>query len=279
MMVKRAVGIALLLFLAIPAVPAAAEETAPQKLFRKRLLSDRLVSKEVKSVLRHGGFVDRNIRFGDVTGDTRSDALVTVHQGGTAGRIAMYIYSSHGSRQGQGGSASPLRIVYRHQRLYRAKAAIKKMTAERPMGAVTFRQPFFDPGDTLADPAGWRQVELRWRPKRSRFRRAGTTVIDNVRSRYCSKTGDFCTRTSKNRNGAVYLELTSPSVSGRYFVCVTTPAGDTDCRGFTLRRSGDIFISSVRWRANFPDEGTGRYEVAWRLGQQQLGPPLGFRRP
>jgi hypothetical protein len=279
MMVLRAVAIALLAVVAAPAVPAAAEETAPQKLFRKRLMNDRLVTKDVKRTLRNGGFVDRNIRFADLTGDTRSDALVTVNQGGSAGRIAVYVYSSHGSRMGQGGSASPLRIIYRKQTLYRARAGLKRATTERPNGAFTFRQPVFDPGDTLDDPGAWRQVEMRWRPKRSRFGREETKTIDNVRSRYCSKSGDFCTRTVEDKRGRTYLELETPSFSGRYFLCVTTPAGDTDCRAFTLRRSGDVFLSSVRWVANFPDEGRGRYGVTWRLGQQQLGPELGFRRP
>jgi hypothetical protein len=276
MMVLRAVAIALLACVAAPVAPAAAEQSAPQKLFRKRLMNDRLVTKEVKQTLRNGGFVDRNIRFGDVTGDTKSDALITVNQGGTAGKIALYVYSSHG-REGQGGSASPLRIIYRHQRLYRGRASIKKVSADRPMGAITFRQPIFDPGDILADPAGWRQVELRWRTSKSKFRRVETKVIDNVRSRYCSQTGDFCTRTSKDKRGRVFLELSSPSISGRYFLCVTSPTGEEDCRAFTLRRSGDMFISNVRWKANFPDAGTGRYSVIWRLGQQQLGPALGFR--
>ena len=82
----------------VPAVPAAAEQTRAQKLFRKRLLNDRGVSADVKRVLRNGGFVDRDIRFGDVTGDGKSDALVLVNQGGSAGRIALYVYSSHKPR-------------------------------------------------------------------------------------------------------------------------------------------------------------------------------------
>jgi len=277
-MVLRAVAIALLAFLAIPAVPAAADETAPQKLFRKRLLNDRGVSKEVKRTLRHGGFVDRNIRFADLTGDTRDDAVLTVNQGGSAGRIALYVYSSHGSRADQGGTASPLRIVYKHQRLYRARASLRRMGTERPTGAIVFRVPIFDPGDILADPAGWRKVELRWRTRRGGFRRAKTTVVDNVRSSYCSKTRDFCTSTLKGQNGATYLELRSVSFSGRYTLCVTTPTGAQDCRAFTLRRNGDLFVSRVRWASNYPSEGRGRYFVTWRLGAQQLGPELGFRR-
>ena len=278
-MLLRGSALALLAFLALPAPGAVADETAAQKLFRKRLLNDSSVSKTVKQTLRNGGFVDRKIRFADLTGDTKSDAVLTVNQGGTAGRIALYVYSSHGVRMDDDGSASPLRIAYRHERLYRARARLRKAGEKRPNGAILFRRPIFDAGDTLADPAAWREVELRWRQKRKRFRRARTEVIDNVDSRYCSRTGDFCTRTLENKRGATYLELSSPSVSGRYTICVTTPAGNTDCQLFTLRRSGNVFLSRIRWAANFPNEGRGRYSVVWRLRDQQLGPALGFRRP
>ena len=40
-MVLRGIALALLLFVLVPAVPAAAEETRAQKLFRNRLLNDR----------------------------------------------------------------------------------------------------------------------------------------------------------------------------------------------------------------------------------------------
>ena len=277
-MLIRAVATVLLAF-AAAAAPAAAEETAPQKLFRERLLNDRAVSKDVKRTLRHGGFVDRNIRFADLTGDTRDDAVLTVNQGGSAGRIALFIYSSHGRRQGQGGAGASLRIIYKHQTLYRARASVKAMSTARPNGAVTFRVPVYDPGDILADPGAWRHVELRWRSRRSRFGREETRVIDNVRSRFCAESGDYCTETMKDERGRTLLELRARSFEGRYTVCVTAPGvGAPDCRQFTLRRNGDIFFSRVSWSANVPNEGRGRYSVTWRLGNQRLGPKLGFRR-
>src|SRR5215212_10276016 len=135
-MAIRPIALALLLFVAVPTLPAAAEETAGQKLFRKRLLNDRAVKPEVKRVLRNGGFVDRNIRFGDVTGDGKSDALVLVNQGGSAGRIALYVYTSHRPRRGDGAGGGELRIRYKNQHLYRARASLKGMSADRPQGAV-----------------------------------------------------------------------------------------------------------------------------------------------
>jgi hypothetical protein len=277
-MVRRAVALTVAAFLLVPAGSALAEQTQAQKTFRKLLLRDRGVSAEVKQVLRGGGFVDRDVRFGDLTGDTRDDAVVLVNQGGSAGRMAIFVFSSHRNRRSDGGGGSELRIRYKNQHLYRARASLKRMSADRPNGAVVYSTPVYDAGDELGDPGARKVVEVRWRPKRSRFGVASTRTVDRVRSRYCSPTGDYCTETIKSRRGIIYLELRSVSFNGRYTLCVTPPGGGpADCRFFTLRRSGDRFVSQVRWKANFPDGGKGRYEVEWKLGAQTLGPPLGFR--
>jgi hypothetical protein len=277
-MVLRAVAVALLVLVAAPAAPAAAEETRPQQLFRKRLLNDRSVSDEIKQVLRSGGFVDRDIRFGDLTGDGKSDALVLVNQGGSDGRVALYVYSSHRPRRGDGAGGGELRIRYKNQHLYRARAGIKAMGGDRPHGAVVYRTPVYDPGDELSDPGATRIVEVRWRPRRARFGVASTRTVDRVRSRHCARSGEYCTETIKSPRGVIYLELRSISFEGRYTLCVTPPTGGAaDCRFFTLRRRGDRFVSHVRWEANFPAGGDGRYKVVWRLGPQKLGPTLSFR--
>jgi hypothetical protein len=278
-MVRRVVAVAVLALVAVPATPAAAEQTRAQKLFRGFLLDDAGVSKEVKQVLRKGGggFVDRNIRFPDLTGDGRDDAVVLVNQGGTAGRIAVYIFSSHRKRRDDGASGNELRIQHKNQNLFRARASVKRMSGDRPHGAVVYSTPVYDPGDELSNPGARRVVEVRWRPRRTRFGIADRRTVDRVRKRFCSQTGDYCTETIKSKRGVVYLELRSFSFEGRYTVCVTTPAGRTDCRQFTLRRRGDLFVSQVRWSTNFPDGGVGRYRVVWRLGRQQLGRALGFR--
>ena len=277
-MVFRVTALALLMFVIVPAVPAAAEETRAQKLFRNRLLNDREVSTDVKRVLRNGGFVDRDIRFGDLTGDGKSDALILVNQGGSSGRIALYVFSSHKPRNDDGGGGDELRIRYKAQRLYRARASLKAPSSERPRGAVVYKTPVYDPGDQLNDPGATRITEVRWRARRSRFGLEDRRVVDRVRKRFCSGTGDYCTETIKSKRGIVYLELRSLSFNGRYTLCVTPPAGEAECRFFTLRRSGDRYISHVRWAANFSDGGIGRYRVVWRLGPDQLGPALGFRR-
>jgi len=276
-MARRASALAVLAFVALPALPAQAELTRPQKVFRERLLSDRNVSREVKRVLRNGGFVDRNIRFGDLTGDGKSDAVVTVNQGGSAGRIALYVYSSHRGGNNDGGGGGELRIRYKNQARCRARVGLRRPGAERPNGAIVYRTPVYDPGDQLNDPGATRITEVRWRPRRDRFAVVERRTVDRVRKRYCAPSGDFCTETIESRRGGIYLELRSVSFNGRYTVCVTKPGGGTNCRFFTLRRTGDRFVSSVRWTANFPDGGVGRYEVVWRLGAQKLGPTLGFR--
>jgi hypothetical protein len=277
LMAIRVTALALLLFVVVPAMPAAAEQTQAQKLFRKRLLNDRAVSPDVKRVLRNGGFVDRDIRFGDLTGDGKSDALVLVNEGGSAGRIAFYVYSSHRSRRNDGGGGDELRIRFKRQHLYRARASLKRASAKRPRGAVVYKTPVYDPGDELNDPGATRVVEVRWRPRRNRFGVEDRRTVDRVRSRFCARTGEYCTETIKSKRGIVYLELRSVSFNGRYTLCVTPPDGNTDCRFFTLRRNGDRFVSHVRWSTNFPDGGVGRYRVVWRLGPDQLGPALGFR--
>jgi hypothetical protein len=277
LMAIRVTALALLLFVIVPAVPAAADQTQAQKLFRKRLLNDRGVSPEVKRVLRNGGFVDRDIRFGDVTGDGKSDALVLVNEGGSAGRIALYVYSSHKAGRDDGGGGDELRIRFKRQNLYRARASLKRMSTKRPRGAVVYRTPVYDPGDELSDPGAIRVVEVRWRQRRNRFGVEETRMVDRVRSRFCAQSGDYCTETIKSQRGIVYLQLRSINFDGRYTLCVTQPEGQTDCRFFTLRRRGNRFVSQVRWSANFPDGGTGRYKVRWRLGPDQLGPALGFR--
>jgi len=277
-MAIRSIALALLLCVAAPALPAAAEQTPGQKLFRKRLLNDRGVKPEIKRVLRNGGFVDRDIRFGDLTGDGKSDALVLVNEGGSAGRIALYVYSSHPPRNDDGGGGDELRIRYKNQNLYRARAKLKQTSAKRPNGAVVYKTPVYDPGDELNDPGAMEVVEVRWRPRRSRFGVHSRRTVDRVRSRFCADSGEYCTKTIKTAGGRIYLEIRSVTLSGRYTLCVTPPEGEQECRFFTLRRIGDRFVSRVGWKANFPDGGPGRYRVVWRLGADQLGPALGFRR-
>ncbi|MDX6718217.1 MAG: hypothetical protein QOJ63_471 [Solirubrobacteraceae bacterium] len=123
-------------------VGSSAEPTKSQQLFRKMLLDDAKTTTAIKRLLRdRGGFVDPAIQFGDLTGDGRSDALVLVDTGGAAGAVALYVFSTHGE-----DADSPLRVVYRSQKLYRASAEIANAT-------LILRAPRFVEGDELCCPA------------------------------------------------------------------------------------------------------------------------------
>jgi hypothetical protein len=154
------------LLLAFVPVSTARLNTA-QRLFRGKLLRDDSVSRDVKTRLRKGGFVDRKVMFADLTGEGRSDAVVLVHSGGSAGRIALYVFSS--------GHGTKLKVVYRNQRLYRASARVPHAGSSR-FGTFFYRVPKFEPGDELCCPAAYRETRLHWSASRKRF------VVDSRRT-------------------------------------------------------------------------------------------------
>ena len=94
---------------------------------------------------------------------------------------------------------------------------------------------------------------------------------------YCSSTGDYCTSTARE-GGAVFLRLSTFSVTGRARICVTDPASRRVCKTFPIlpARRG-TFKTKVRWHRNYPSGGPGRYRVGFFLGRTRLGPVLDFR--
>ena len=119
-----------------------AQPSKSQQLFRKTLLDDAKTTSGIKRVLRDGGgFVAPEIEFADLTGDGRSDAVVLVDTGGTAGAVAVYVLSTHGK-----AADSTLRAVYRSQQLYRASATVSG-------DALILRTPRYAEGDDLCCPA------------------------------------------------------------------------------------------------------------------------------
>ena len=95
------------------------------------------------------------------------------------------------------------------------------------------------------------------------------------RDKYCSPTGDYCTSALRS-GGAVKLRISTFSFSGRYRLCVKPTGRAQTCKSFPLRRSGDQWVSELRWYKNFPNKGTGLYTVTWHYGGVRLGPPLTF---
>ena len=113
--------------------------------------------------LKKGGFVSRDVLFADLTGEGKDDAVVTVASGGSAGVIALYVFSA--------GSGKDLQIVYRNQRLYRAAAQIN------PGPALVYLLPQYADGDELCCPSAYRQTELKWSAKQKRFGVASRRTI------------------------------------------------------------------------------------------------------
>ena len=109
-------------------VPASAREgqqqqPTPQALFRTVLLADAGTASGVKRLLRtNAGFVSAAPVFADLTGDGKSDAVVTVENGGAAGAVAAYVLTAEGSAKGD------LRVAFRTQALYQGRVRVSGPT-------------------------------------------------------------------------------------------------------------------------------------------------------
>lgn len=113
------------------------------------------MSHSVKVTLQKGGFVSSDVLFADLTGDGKEDAIVTVDSGGSAGIVALYVFSA--------ASGKNLQVVYRNQRLYRAAAQIN------PGPSLVYSVPQYKDGDELCCPSGYLQTTLRWSAAKKRF--------------------------------------------------------------------------------------------------------------
>jgi hypothetical protein len=142
---------------------SSAAPSKSQALFSKTLLDDAKTTAAVKTLLSTGGgFVAPDIVFADITGDGRSDALVLVENGGVAGAVALYLLSTDGE-----AADSPLKAVFRVQRLYRATVA--------PAGdSLTIRTPHFARGDDVCCPAKILQRTYQWNAAAKTMQRRGS---------------------------------------------------------------------------------------------------------
>ncbi len=135
--------------------------TSSQALFERMLLRDRRTAGRVRSLLRRGGgFVNPQVRFKDLTRDERVDAVVRVASGGSAGDVALYVFSTHGARDGR------LRAVYRNQSLYRVRVTLRSR--------LFYIVPRYEAGDELCCPARFLERSIRWDRRRKRFRQASS---------------------------------------------------------------------------------------------------------
>lgn len=143
---------------------SSAARSKSQALFEKILLEDDKTTSAIKHLLRDGGgIVAPDIRFADLTGDGRSDAIVLVDTKGVAGAVALYVFSTHGEAE-----ESDLRAVYRSQRLYRADTEVSERT-------LIVRTPRFAEGDDVCCPAKVVERVYVWRAgaRMLRLRRSG----------------------------------------------------------------------------------------------------------
>jgi hypothetical protein len=138
--------------LALPAVAAAQAppDQSPQALFEDLIVKDARTTPDIRQLLQSdAGFVGAQPTFADLTGDGRMDAVVQVRMPGAAGTVAVYVFSTDGTR------ADRLRAVLRSQALYRATTRIAA-------GALTVSQPRWAPGDDPCCPAARTERQYAW---------------------------------------------------------------------------------------------------------------------
>jgi hypothetical protein len=144
---------------------ARAEPTASQKVFTQKLIDDPKTSAGVKKMLQaKTAIVDPRSGFVDVTGDGRQDALILVSTGGSAGAIALYVFSTHGQTATGNDDQTSLKVVFRVQSLYDATLRISGT-------GLSILEPHFAKGDDLCCPNQLRERDYQFDAKALTFRR------------------------------------------------------------------------------------------------------------
>jgi hypothetical protein len=164
---------ATLIALALLAAANAGAQRAPRSqtsLFRTLLLEDKKTASGVAKLLRtQSGFVESNMIFADLTGDSKSDAVVRVGTPGMAGTVAVYVFSTDGVKPDSKGRTK-LRAIYRNQTLYRAGAQVRS-------GALLLRVPRWKIGEEPCCPAVLAEREYLWRASDHRLHLHATREI------------------------------------------------------------------------------------------------------
>jgi hypothetical protein len=147
---------------------AVAQETppqSPQALFRDVLLKDANTTSGVKRLLRtNAGFVSPAPVFADLTGDGKSDAVVTVENGGAAGAVAAFVLTAEGSDSGA------LRVVFRNQSLYQGHVRTSGPT-------VTVVNPIYERGDDVCCARHATERDYAWDVGLKTFTRRATRTV------------------------------------------------------------------------------------------------------
>src|SRR5689334_3767283 len=154
------------------ASPGGAAQTPSQKVFTQKLIDDAKTSAGVKKMLKaKTAIVDPRSGFVDVTGDGRQDALILVSTGGAGGAVALYVFSTHGQKTGDGDDQTSLKVVFRLQSLYDATLRISGST-------VSVLEPRWERGDDLCCPDKLRERDYAFDAKALTFRRTADKDID-----------------------------------------------------------------------------------------------------
>ena len=108
----------------------------------------------------------------------------------------------------------------------------------------------------------------------------GGALASHRPNNFCSQTGDFCQSTTRNRNRVRVLQFRSFAHRGKVNVCVKAPTTTRTCVMDLFRDGNDdsVFVTRLRWKSNFPNEGPGAYAVEWRQNGSKTGKRLGFHR-
>jgi len=140
-------------------------QQSPQELFRDVLLKDADTTSGVKRLLRtNAGFVSPTPVFADLTGDGKSDAVVTVDNGGAAGAVAAYVLTADGSDSGA------LRVVLRNQSLYQGHVRVSGPT-------VTVVDPIYARGDDVCCARYATERDYAWDASLKTFTRRATRTV------------------------------------------------------------------------------------------------------
>jgi hypothetical protein len=146
-------------------VPASAQDDTPQDLFKKVLVADPKLASGVKRLLEtNAGFVSPSPVFADLTGDGKSDAVVTVDNGGAAGVVAAYVLSAEGSAKGD------LRVALRNQSLYQGRVRVSGTT-------LTIAEPLWSRGDDVCCPRRATERDYAWDAAKKAFTRRATRTV------------------------------------------------------------------------------------------------------
>jgi hypothetical protein len=150
---------------AVPAALGQQGNETPQALFRDVLLKDTSTASGVKRLLNtNAGYVSPASVFADLTGDGKTDAVITVENGGAAGAVAAYVLTAEGS------SSGALRVAFRSQELYEGQVRVSG-------GTLTVVNPIYARGDDVCCTRQATERDYAWDATAKAFKRTAMRTV------------------------------------------------------------------------------------------------------